>query len=50
MLKPMGQCVKITGKRGKATYGLRITIGAHCDEQLTRSDIYPGASGCRTGS
>jgi hypothetical protein len=35
--------VKITGKRGKATYGLRITIGAHCDEQLTRSDIDPGS-------
>ena len=37
--------MKITGKRGKATYGLRITISAHCNEQLTRSDIDPGSIG-----
>jgi hypothetical protein len=37
--------VKITGKRGKATYGLTITIGTHCDEQLARSHIYPSSIG-----
>jgi hypothetical protein len=37
--------MKIAGERGKAWYGLRITIGAHGDEQLTRSYIDPSSVG-----
>jgi hypothetical protein len=48
-LKPIGQCVKITGKRGKATYGLRITIRSHCNEQLTRAYIDSGSIGMQDG-
>jgi hypothetical protein len=45
LLKPICQYVKITGKRGKSTYGRQITIGADCDEQLARASIDPSSIG-----
>ena len=37
--------MQIACERGETAHRLRIAVGAHCDEQLTRSYIDSGGSG-----